>query len=62
MKTLETMLAYEHNYLESAGRYDKQHLRQAFADKGAGTVLRLCIWRHRKQHAAPGAHLCTQRR
>lgn len=45
MKELQSITANQKLYIESAGRQDREGLRQALNAKGAGTVVRLCIWR-----------------
>lgn len=43
MNTMNKMIQDPRTYLESVGRHDKETVRGALADKGADTILRLCI-------------------
>lgn len=43
METLQNMVHDERTYLESVGKYDRQTVMEALADKGANTVLRVCF-------------------
>lgn len=40
---LNKMIHDDKTYIESIGRQDRENVREALADKGADTVLRLCI-------------------
>lgn len=47
MKAIQRLLQDPAAYLESAGKQDKEGLMQALKEEGAGTALRVCLWRDR---------------
>ncbi len=44
MKTFKEITTNPRTYIESVGRYDRQHVVQAVQEQGEGTVLRTCFW------------------
>lgn len=45
MNHIKYAIGYQHNYLESVGRFDREELQHAAQDNGADSVVRLCLWR-----------------
>lgn len=43
MKELSKIVQDEHTYIESIGKHDKNTVREAISERGADTVIRVCI-------------------